>query len=979
MTSKSQIGIEYRKTRNSLILIFILAVSMVIGVVFYFNSRSDQLIGVNQGLGQIINVSGRQRMLSQQIAKTSLLIYGSQEHATEQQLKLDSITRIFIDAHKELRAYNDNHLRQWQSAQAIETLFDQLAEPYDGLIRSAHYMAASATAEQKVLEDLLQYEAAFLPLMDKVTNEYSFTSARVLASINRNVSFSNYGIALSVLLAGCGVLLFILRSFKKFSADLTKVGDDLQTAIERERLKADRLEFLTSSVNMGIWEKSVDEGTENWSDVLYRLLGFNKGEITATAESFNERVHPADLPRLVAASERSIKSGLPSTVELRVKTKTGDYKWVEATGNTKRSANGKISLLIGGIIDIHDKQVLKMQMKAFIERAPASIAMFNTDMEFVAASQKWMEDYRLGQKEVIGKSLYDVFPNTGENWKEVHQRCMNGAIEKMEEDAFVRADGTTQWLRWEVRPWYMDEETIGGILIFVEDVTANRVKREELNRARVEAEEASKAKERFLATMSHEIRTPLNAINGIAHILLLENPRSDQLDHLSLLKFSGENLLALVNDILDMSKIEAGKLTLHYAPFDLPYLIDSIKNSLIYRARENLVSINVVYDERLPHGFEGDDTRLTQVVYNLVGNAIKFTDRGTVTISVALLEQKGDIFTIRISVADTGIGISEEQQKGLFEAFKQAEEGTTRKYGGTGLGLFITRKILEMMDTEIRIESELGVGSNFSFDLQLKETSVEMEPEAEQIRFPKQQVNVLVAEDNIANQTIIKKLLSYADIDFEIVNNGQEALEAIKKKAYNMVLMDLQMPVMDGFTATIKIREQKDGYFRRIPIVALTADAFSDIKRKTQSVGMTDYLSKPFKPAELYAVIKKHADKVSKEAKDYPLAIESILDREAEGDEEFKVEFITNCISVYKEFHDKLSTSVEVADFGELGKISHKIKSLNVFFELDKLQKAVDALNAAGDQFAHKEFLIEEISCEVRTMIDELTRIVEKG
>jgi PAS domain S-box-containing protein len=979
MTSDSRIGIEYLKTRNNLIVIFVLAVSMVIGVVFYLNSRLGRLISANEGLGQIINVSGRQRMLSQQIAKTSLLIYTSPGHASLQQATLDSITNILVNAHLELKTYNSLQVKYWQSSETIEALFNQLAEPYDGLIRTAHYFATSPDPDHGVLEDQLKYEAAFLPLMHQITNEYDQASARIFASINRNVAYSNYGIALSVLLAGFSVMLFILRSFKRYSIDLAKVGDDLQTAIEREKLKADKLEFLTSSINMGIWEKSIEEGTESWSDVLYKLLGFERGEVTGTAESFNERVHPADLPRLIKASEQSIKSGLPSTVELRVKTKAGDYKWVEATGNTKRSANGKISLLIGGIIDIHDKRVLKMQMKAFIERAPAAIAMLNTDLEFVAASQKWVDAYRLNNKNFIGKSLYDLFPNTGDNWKEIHQRCLKGAIERMDEDAFARADGTTQWLKWEVRPWYLDEETIGGILIFIEDVTANRAKREELKRAKVEAEDASKAKEQFLATMSHEIRTPLNAINGIAHILLLESPRHDQLDHLSLLKFSGENLLALVNDILDMSKIEAGKLALHYAPFDLYYLVNSIKNSLVYRARENLVTIDVQYDERLPQAFEGDDTRLTQVVYNLAGNAIKFTDHGTVTISVMLVEQKGDIFTIRISVADTGIGISAEQQKGLFEAFKQAEEGTTRRYGGTGLGLFITKKILEMMDAEISIESELGVGSNFSFDLRLKETTIEMAPETrtDQIRFGKQQVNVLVAEDNTANQTIIKKLLTYADIAFEIVDNGLQAVEAVKKKTYDMVLMDLQMPVMDGLTATIKIREGKEGYFRRIPIIALTADAFSDIKRKTQSVGMTDYLSKPFKPADLYSVIKKHTGKVTKEVEEAPSVIESAINKEAEGDEEFKKEFAANSLSMYSEFHKRLLETVEQASVEEFGKISHKIKPLNAFFELHQLQKAIDTLKEAGNEFHLQQRVIEEVLHHSSLTIDELSRIVE--
>ena len=380
--------------------------------------------------------------------------------------------------------------------------------------------------------------------------------------------------------------------------------------------------------------------------------------------------------------------------------------------------------------------------------------------------------------------------------------------------------------------------------------------------AKQEVIKASKAKEQFFASMSHEIRTPLNAINGLTQILLSEDPREDQVENLSLLRFSGDNLLTLINDILDISKIGSGKLSLEYRPFDFRYLIHNIPKSLGYRAKENMVKINVHYDERLPQAFIGDVTRLSQIIYNLTGNAIKFAKEGVVDVSVLFKSMEEEKFTFQVSVKDNGIGIAIENQEKIFKSFEQADVSTARTYGGTGLGLYITKSLLQLMGSDIQLESEVGKGSHFYFELTLERSSMEgIHTSSSSQRTPdfsSRNIHALVAEDNQANQIIISKLLSKGGITYDLVDNGEKALEMIKNEKYDLVFMDLQMPVMDGFTSTMKIRSNKVKYYQEIPIIALTADVFAESKEKALSIGMTDYLGKPFKPAELYQILEEY-------------------------------------------------------------------------------------------------------------------------
>lgn len=396
---------------------------------------------------------------------------------------------------------------------------------------------------------------------------------------------------------------------------------------------------------------------------------------------------------------------------------------------------------------------------------------------------------------------------------------------------------------------------INGYVMLIEDITEKMKQEAQLNEALNRAESATIAKSQFLANMSHEIRTPLNGVLGMAGLLLDSSLTEAQRSQAQAVETSAENLMVIINDILDISKIEAGKLELEEIEYTPEEIVDNVEATLAYFAKRK--GIQLIKRQRAPqtHSFSGDPTRLRQVLLNLVSNAIKFTPEGSVTISVTEFYSGNQIATLRFEVTDTGIGIPIEAQKRIFEVFSQAESSTTRRFGGTGLGLSISKHLVDLMKGRIGVVSTSGHGSVFWFEIDapvkiLKENVIiNTEVRSSEI------FRILLAEDNTVNQIITKTMLQKYGHRVDVAANGFEALDALRDAPYNLILMDCQMPEMDGFEATRIIRRSLEASFRSIPIIAMTANAMSGDRELCLTAGMTDYVTKPIKAEALLTVI----------------------------------------------------------------------------------------------------------------------------
>ncbi|MCR9013981.1 PAS domain S-box protein [Aquiflexum gelatinilyticum] len=417
-----------------------------------------------------------------------------------------------------------------------------------------------------------------------------------------------------------------------------------------------------------------------------------------------------------------------------------------------------------------------------------------------------------------------------------------------------KTDGQFKWVYGAAKP----EQLESGDVVwygYLTDITDQKKFEENLKSAREQAERASQIKSEFLSMISHELRTPLNAISGSVYTLLQDDHTSHQASALNTINFAVDNLIIMINDLLDYQKIEAGKLTLENNPMNLKEVVNQVVKGLEFHAKDSRNKLVLNIQEELNQDVKGDKVRLAQVLNNLVTNALKFTNNGEVEINVRLSENSEEKIKAYFSVKDTGIGIAKEHQSRIFNQFDQIQHSFSKKYGGTGLGLSITKRLLEQMDSQIGLESELGLGSTFFFEIVFEKTKKQLIPiqQKENVSLlPFSKIKLLMAEDNDVNALVLGKIIKKWGIDYDRVNNGQEAVDAVKNEKYDCVLMDIQMPVMDGFEATKIIKT-----ISNIPVLALSAAAKQDLIEKIDQSGFTGYVSKPIDASELLKKIKE--------------------------------------------------------------------------------------------------------------------------
>ena len=494
------------------------------------------------------------------------------------------------------------------------------------------------------------------------------------------------------------------------------------------------------------------------------------------------------------------------------------------------------------------------------------------------------------------------------------------------------------WTHATFNPMFEGGQLI-GITVFIRDASESKATETELMAEKEAAQADAKAKSAFLSSMSHEIRTPMNAILGLTEILLQKKHDETSVENLKAIKFSANNLLSIINDILDFSKIEAGKFGFEIQPFDLFHVLEEINKGIQVSAKAR----NLIYDFQIspsiPRFFRGDSVRLSQILLNLLGNSLKFTKAGRILLAVDVIGESDAEIEIEFKVSDTGIGIPKSQLSNIFNSFTQVHRNNRFNSQGTGLGLSITKRLVELQQGSIEVESEVGKGTVFTFRLRYfkaNQRDLEPESEGEEIRANHfQNLKVLVVEDNKINQLLAKQLLTSWGVTVEVANDGFEAIAKLQRRTFDLILLDLQMPEIDGFEVTRFVRKTIKAPANQIPIVALTADAFTETKQLTQNAGMNDFITKPFQQKDLLRVLRKfspqdyeirESDVAVEIAENQSIDFEFIKDKFGKDPETFRYILEVFINDIAKEL-ELVRGYIEKNDNANASKLAHKLVS----------------------------------------------------
>jgi len=562
------------------------------------------------------------------------------------------------------------------------------------------------------------------------------------------------------------------------------------------------------------------------------------------------------------------------TQDLKVHTREGRDKWVSYRFFPLRDKTGKIEewQVIGWDNDVEKK--MEEQLKALaqqrmqqhrltqdiIDNIPSAVYIKDLEGRYMVVNKKLCEIFGMSPEELLTHRDADLFPeNASQNFRFANEQVILHKSMVTYEDVVIR-EGKKQYF-WVVKFPLLDSHgEVQNICGLATDITERKENELQLMQATRAAERARSAQETFLANMSHEIRTPMNGIMGMSNLLLSTRQSPDQMEYAQSILESARHLLAIINDILDFSKIRSGKFRFEHIPFKPRHAIKRAIIPLQFKAEEKLIRLQVQIHDNVPDALLGDPLRLQQIIINLVGNALKFTSLGSVELEVNCRSPKPNQCLLEVLVKDTGTGIPRDKLQMIFESFTQNNVNTSRKYGGTGLGLAIVKQLVELQKGKVWVESEVGKGSTFGFVIPFAITNLPVDPnkslqsEIGNDELLLKGVHLLVAEDNLINQKVVTHTLARQGATSQVVSNGRQALEALGTGKYDAILMDLQMPEMDGYTATRMIRNDLKN---DIPIIAMTADALKGEAERCFQSGMNGYISKPFEPRDLFTEILK--------------------------------------------------------------------------------------------------------------------------
>jgi PAS domain S-box-containing protein len=709
-------------------------------------------------------------------------------------------------------------------------------------------------------------------------------------------------------------------------------------------------------------------------DTLRERRGYEKDLDPVTGEAkisdFSAEVH-----RQLQEGKTFVAEDLPKVYELNSKaTRKRHFSNIQSLIAVPLVKNGKLAAVVTiqqksprswNSLEVALVEEVCEQIWAAMERAEAEKALRESEQRFrnlveASALAVWETEPNgkiindsISWRNFTGQTYEDLM---GEGWlnavhhedraRAQYQWKQAVAYESNFDSEFrlLGADGKARWTSVKAIPIYDNSGKVYKWSGMNLDIHDRKQAEEALIKAKEEAEAASRAKEDFLSTMSHEIRTPLNAVIGLTNLLLDKNPRKDQEENLNSLSFSAKNLLALINDILDFSKLEAGKAELNITDFDLPLLLTNLQQAHEPLAKDRQTQLQLYIDDQLPNRIAADQLKLSQVLHNLVSNAVKFTEGGKVSISVKLQSVEDEKLWIFFEIEDTGIGISEDKIGHVFEKFTQAESSTVRQYGGTGLGLSITRLLLQLMNSGIKLKSTPGKGSRFFFSLPVKKANKEVtstmnisSPNLKDLR----KIKILLVEDVEINRSIIIQFLqNWWEIKPDEAKNGKEAVELAKVNHYDLILMDIRMPVMDGYEATFEIKKLP-GYLDT-PVLALTADKNQEVEQLDYATRFSGLLTKPFEPLDLKKKILLHLPVSSND--------ETETDRKFNSSEDLNVLDLQNrevimpqVLVKLKKYKESFSTSIREENFEKLKELQN---SMNILLKLFGLESVTIKLNA---------------------------------